>query len=335
MIRSAVSGDLPRSRILGLLLAAILLVLAFAPFLFSGAQPINTAAKICVFIVLVASYDLLLGYTGIVSFAHTMFFGIGGYGVGLALYGWGPTWTSAGLGLAIALVVGMALAFVIGLFSLRVRAIFFAMITLAVASAFAILAAQLSEFTGGEDGRSFRVPELLRPGTVLFDIPALGVSVTGRVLSYYLVFVSALAAVPGRASDRQLAVRPRAAGHPRERFPRRGARLPRRLLSHRRELPRGRDGRAGRRPQRDLAALHGARHDALVRDHARHPADGRDRRHGHDVRRGDRRDAVHRRAELPAEADGRRERGDGGAAAASRTCCTPTAGCCGSACCSS
>jgi branched-chain amino acid transport system permease protein len=84
------------------------------------------------------------------------------------------------------------LAFVIGLLSLRVRAIFYAMITLAVASAFAILAGQLSEYTGGEDGRSFRVPPLLRPGTVLFDIPALGVSVNGRVLSYYVVYVSAL-----------------------------------------------------------------------------------------------------------------------------------------------
>ena len=73
----------------------ILVVLALAPFLFGGAQAINTAAKICVFIVLVASYDLLLGYTGIVSFAHTMFYGLGGYGVGLALYGWGATWTSA------------------------------------------------------------------------------------------------------------------------------------------------------------------------------------------------------------------------------------------------
>jgi branched-chain amino acid transport system permease protein len=192
MIQSALSGDMPRSRILSFLLAAILLVLAFAPFLFSGSQPINTAAKICIFIVLVASYDLLLGYTGIVSFAHTMFFGIGGYGVGLALYGWGPTWTSAGLGLAIALVVGALLAFVIGLLSLRVRAIFYAMITLAVASAFAILASQLSEYTGGEDGRSFRVPPLLRPGTVLFDLPAIGVRVDGRMLSYYLVFVSAL-----------------------------------------------------------------------------------------------------------------------------------------------
>jgi branched-chain amino acid transport system permease protein len=42
------------------------------------------AAKILVFILLVASYDLLLGYTGIVSFAHTMFFGIGAYGVAIA-----------------------------------------------------------------------------------------------------------------------------------------------------------------------------------------------------------------------------------------------------------
>ena len=85
----------------------------------------------------------------------------------------------------------MALAFIIGLFSLRVRAIFFAMVTLAVASAFAILAAQLSEFTGGEDGRSFRVPELLRPGFKLVDIPGLG-PITGRVIAYYIVFLSAL-----------------------------------------------------------------------------------------------------------------------------------------------
>ena len=71
-----------------------------------------------------------------------------------------------GAGLAIA-CRRHRLAFLIGLFSLRVRAIFYAMITLAVASAFAILAAQFSEFTGGEDGRSFRVPELLRPGYTL------------------------------------------------------------------------------------------------------------------------------------------------------------------------
>ena len=61
------------------------------------------------------------------------------------------------------------LALAIGLFSLRVQAIFFAMITLAVASAFLVLASQLSWLTGGEDGRSFQLPELLRPGTVLIS----------------------------------------------------------------------------------------------------------------------------------------------------------------------
>jgi branched-chain amino acid transport system permease protein len=146
---------------------------------------------VCVFIVLVASYDLLLGYTGIVSFAHTMFYGLGGYGVGLALYGWGATWVAAFAGLASALVAGIALALLIGLFSLRVRAIFFAMVTLAVASAFAILAAQLSDITGGEDGRSFRVPELLRPGFTLAQFG--GIEITGRTVTYYVVFLSSLA----------------------------------------------------------------------------------------------------------------------------------------------
>ena len=64
------SGDLPRSRILSLALLLIVAGLALAPFLTAGARPLNTAATICVYIVLVASYDLLLGYTGIVSFPH-------------------------------------------------------------------------------------------------------------------------------------------------------------------------------------------------------------------------------------------------------------------------
>ncbi len=183
------SGDPPRGRILALLLAAILLGLAFAPWLFPGMAALNVAAKICYFVVLAASYDLLLGYTGIVSFAHTMFFGIGGYGAGLALYNFGPSWTSILIGTSAALVLAVALALVIGLLSLRVRAIFFAMITLAVGSAFSILASQLSGLTGGEDGRSFRLPVELRPGFRLFDG---SFAISGRVLSYYLVFFASL-----------------------------------------------------------------------------------------------------------------------------------------------
>lgn len=192
MLGHLLSDDLPRSRILTAILIAILVGLAFAPFLFPGAAAINTAAKICIFIVLVASYDLLLGYTGIVSFAHTMFFGIGGYGVGLTLYTLGATWPVVLLGLVIALVPGVTLAFLIGLVSLRVKAIFFAMITLAVASAFQIMVTQYSAYTGGEDGRSFRVPELLRPTTRFFEGTVFGLPITGRIAAYYLVFVAAL-----------------------------------------------------------------------------------------------------------------------------------------------
>ena len=187
------SGDLPRSRALAAVLVLILIALAGAPFLFPGSQSLNVAAKICVFIVLAASYDLLLGFTGIVSFAHTMFYGIGGYGVAIAMHGIGTTWGALGIGIALALLVSLVLAVVIGLFSLRVRAIFFAMITLAVASAFAVLASQLRDITGGEDGRSYSVPMFLRPSFRLLEDPILGVSITGRLVTYYLVFLSALA----------------------------------------------------------------------------------------------------------------------------------------------
>ena len=186
------SGDPPRSGVLSAILALVLVGLAGAPFLFPGSQPLGTAANVCIFIVLVASYDLLLGYTGIVSFAHTMFFGIGGYGVAIALTRLGPSWTSVALGIVAALLLSAVLAAAIGLISLRVRAIFFSMITLAVASAMAVLASQLSDVTGGEDGLSFQLPPSLRPAFRVLSEPIFGVTVNGRVLAYYLVFFVSL-----------------------------------------------------------------------------------------------------------------------------------------------
>src|SRR6185437_1215591 len=155
--------------------------------------PLEVAEKICVMAALAASYDVLLGYTGIVSFAHVMFFGIGAYGVGLASYALGPGWGALALGLAGGLALSALLALAIGLFSLRVQAIFFAMVTLAVAYAFNVLASQLPDLTGGEDGRSFRVPELLRPGHHFGHW--LGAAVMGRTLTYYLAFAGAAALV--------------------------------------------------------------------------------------------------------------------------------------------
>src|SRR5258707_570059 len=69
------------------------------------------------------------------------------------------------------------------------------MITLAVASAFLVLASQLSWLTGGEDGRSFQLPELLRPGTVLISKNGFGFELNGHVLTYYLIFVASAAMI--------------------------------------------------------------------------------------------------------------------------------------------
>jgi branched-chain amino acid transport system permease protein len=195
MLNRLLSHDLPRNRWLAIALIAIVLGLALTPFIFPGTKALNVAAKILVFIVLVASFDLLLGYTGIVSFAHTMFFGIGAYGVAIASTRLGPGWDALFVGVAAALGVSLLLSLVIGLFSLRVKAIFFAMITLAVASAFLTLASQLSDFTGGEDGLNFKVPEALQPGTQYLEEPFLGASIDGRFLTYYLLFLAALVLV--------------------------------------------------------------------------------------------------------------------------------------------
>ncbi|ANY18061.1 branched-chain amino acid ABC transporter permease [Bordetella pseudohinzii] len=189
---SLLSGDPPRSRLLALLLVLILLLLAAAPFAFPGPRALAVAAKILIFIVLVASYDLLLGYTGIVSFAHTMFFGIGAYGVAIASTRMEPGWTAVGAGLLCALAVSLLFALVIGLASLRVRAIFYAMITLAVAAAFQTLSSQLSWLTGGEDGLNFKVPQMLRPAYKAYAQPVLGLNIDGRIITYYLIFLAAL-----------------------------------------------------------------------------------------------------------------------------------------------
>jgi branched-chain amino acid transport system permease protein len=186
------SGDRPRSLVLAVTLMAILVGLAFAPFLFPGTRSLETAARICMFIVLVASYDLLLGYAGIVSFAHTMFFGIGAYGVAIAVTALGPGWGAIILGAIAGVAVAAVLALVIGLFSLRVKAIFFAMVTLAVASAFAVLVSQLSQLTGGEDGLSYSMPRALTPAFRLMDDRLFGVRMDGRIVTYYLVFAASL-----------------------------------------------------------------------------------------------------------------------------------------------
>ncbi|MBO9468020.1 branched-chain amino acid ABC transporter permease [Tropicibacter sp. R15_0] len=190
MLKTLLSNDTPRSKILTLVVLVIFLGLALAPFLFPGVRSLDTAARIAIFIVLAASYDLLLGYTGVVSFAHTMFFGMGAYGVGLASLHMGRGFHSIIIGSLAGAALAAAFAFLIALFSLRVRAIFFAMITLAVASAVAVLVSQLSWLTGGEDGFTFKIPRELGPANRMGEF--MGVKINGKLLNYYLIFTCSL-----------------------------------------------------------------------------------------------------------------------------------------------
>ena len=163
-----------------------LLLLIATPFLFPSFKIVDLAMSIVIFSVLVASFDILLGYTGILSFAHGMFFGIGAYCVALPMgqYG-GASYLHLALGLLLGMVTAAALALVVSFLSLRVKAIFFAMVTLAIAELALVLATKLSGFTGGEDGISLNMPGIFAVTHSVGHF--LGREIGGRVLTYYLI----------------------------------------------------------------------------------------------------------------------------------------------------
>jgi branched-chain amino acid transport system permease protein len=157
------------------------------PALVPSFQMLDLALKIALFATLAASYDVVIGYTGIVSFGHAMFFGFGAYAVALAVGKLGaPTYGHLLLGFLIGVVVSGVLAVVVGAFSLRVKALFFAMITLAFAEFALILAVQWGALTGGEDGLSPRLPGVFAAGAE----GVLGLS--GRLVTYYTLLAVCL-----------------------------------------------------------------------------------------------------------------------------------------------
>lgn len=125
----------------GLLLAA----LVAAPWL--GAYPVFVMKLMC-FALFAAAFNLLLGYTGLLSFGHAAFLGGSAYVAGHAIKVWGAT---PEVGLLLGTAVGAALGWVFGLLAIRRQGIYFAMITLALAQMIYFFALQ-APFTGGEDG---------------------------------------------------------------------------------------------------------------------------------------------------------------------------------------
>jgi branched-chain amino acid transport system permease protein len=97
------------------------------------------------------SLNFLLGYTGVLSFGHAAYFGLGVYGMGLTIKYLVPS-TLAGM--AVGVATGTVAAAIIGALIVRLRGIYFAMVTIAFAQVFYFIAYRWNTVTGGDDGLS-------------------------------------------------------------------------------------------------------------------------------------------------------------------------------------
>jgi len=142
---------------------AFLVVFAIFPYL----VPYKAlATQVLIYGLFALGFNLLYGYTGLLSFGHAAYWGLGAYGTGIALAKLkvGSLW----LGLAAGLGLAAAGGAVIGFFCLRRRGIYFAMLTLAFAQLLYFVGFHLADWTGGDDGlRGITLPPLALPGVTI------------------------------------------------------------------------------------------------------------------------------------------------------------------------
>ena len=146
------------------------------------------ASQVLIFGLFALGFNLLYGYTGLLSFGHAAYYGLGAYGTGIALakLKLGSLWLGLAAGPLLAVLGGA----VIGFFCLRRRGIYFAMLTLAFAQLLYFIAFHLADITGGDDG--------------LRGIPQLPVNLFGWTISiesplafYYFAFALVCLSVAG------------------------------------------------------------------------------------------------------------------------------------------
>jgi branched-chain amino acid transport system permease protein len=123
--------------------------------------------EILIWGLLAMSSDILIGYTGMVSFGHSAFFGLGMYGAAAALLMVRPP--NLWLAIAYGLIGSAAVALFVAYFSTRLRDIYFAITTLIFSQIFYVIIFTWTEVTGGENGLTFSRPALAIPG--LFSVP--------------------------------------------------------------------------------------------------------------------------------------------------------------------
>jgi len=111
--------------------------------------------------------NLLLGHTGVLSFGHAAYFGLGAYGAAMTLRYLAP---STGLALAVGLAAGTLAAAAIGPLIVKLRGVYFAMVTIAFGQVFYFVAFRWNRVTGGDDGLTGWHREPLHAGPLTVDI---------------------------------------------------------------------------------------------------------------------------------------------------------------------
>jgi branched-chain amino acid transport system permease protein len=140
----------------------------------------------------VAALNFLLGYTGVLSFGHAAYFGLGAYGVGLTLKYLIPNTL---LGMAVGVLVATVAAAIVGWLIVHLRGIYFAMVTIAFGQVFYFIAFRWNSVTGGDDGLSNWSRQPVDLGVVKLDILANPTTFYYFVLFFYAVSLAAMAAL--------------------------------------------------------------------------------------------------------------------------------------------
>ncbi|WP_226671221.1 branched-chain amino acid ABC transporter permease [Metabacillus litoralis] len=153
-----------------IVLASCLGLLVLFPLVNDSRSMMIMFTQIFIFAVFAMSYDLLLGYTGIVSFGHAMFFGIGAYSTGILLDRVDPTMMWLVLSIVLGMIIAAVVSYLVGLLTLRLKSHFYEMLTLALAGLFLVMAEKWRSLTFGNDGFTFRVPDFLKDRLTFYFI---------------------------------------------------------------------------------------------------------------------------------------------------------------------
>lgn len=144
-----------------------------------GGYP-QLGSRVLVMALAAMALNFLLGFTGVLSFGHAAYFGLGVYGMGLTVKYLVPS-TLAGM--AVGVLTGIAAAAIIGLLIVHLRGIYFAMATIAFGQVFYFIAYRWNNVTGGDDGLSGWHREPINLGFASIDI------LRNDKAFYYFVFV--------------------------------------------------------------------------------------------------------------------------------------------------